>query len=192
MDDLFFIIPSVVIGYSLYNNDRILLESIHRSNSLDYAVSIFNTFGEGAFILSVCGIISAIGDKKEQKVVKASVFSFIETGAIVQIIKHITGRERPKSEPNIWHGPSLNYDSFPSGHVATISSFCAVLANEYEYGFLSYILIPIVAFARVYDNQHWPSDAFLGAIIGILIGNFNAKNINIETKNDVFYVFTKI
>lgn len=72
--------------------------------------------------------------------------------------------------------------SFPSGHTITVFALLTPLFLFVKNKYLKVlILIPgiIVAFGRVYDNEHWPSDVFLGAILGFFIGKI-IYNINRE------------
>jgi membrane-associated phospholipid phosphatase len=102
--------------------------------------------------------------------------------ALSGILKGFAGRARPFIAPgepwhwNFLHGWSdARYFSMPSGHTtATIAFATAISVASVRWtppartamilgGFTSALL---VAFARMYTNQHWFSDVFTGAALG--------------------------
>jgi len=65
------------------------------------------------------------------------------------------------------------YQSFPSGHSATVFTTCTVAAflwgsTRNQAGF--WILAVLVAFSRVYLSEHFLQDACGGSLLGFLIG----------------------
>jgi membrane-associated phospholipid phosphatase len=114
----------------------------------------------------------------------------IVAGSVVSgVIKGIAGRSRPyvtnDSNPKdyrLFRGllRGRDYSSFPSGHV--LAAFAAASAVTAEVGRWSkesqWVVGPVlytgagaVAFSRLYDNQHWASDAILAAGIGTFAGD---------------------
>src|SRR5262249_45984478 len=87
-------------------------------------------------------------------------------------LKGITGRERPfpSNFQNIFfHGGG----SFPSDHAAVTWAFASVVAQEYPHlvpEFGAYGLALGVSLARVASDQHFLSDAFVGAFLGYQLG----------------------
>lgn len=62
--------------------------------------------------------------------------------------------------------------SFPSGHTAAAFSLATVWAQERPRDReLVYTLAALVGMARIQLKQHWPSDVFFGAAIGIAAGS---------------------
>ncbi len=85
--------------------------------------------------------------------------------------------------------PNSDFLSFPSGHSATI--FGAVTGIAVTYPLFLIISIPValpVVFSRIYILDHYPSDVFVGSIIGIyfglLFGLSAIQYFNIIIKND--------
>ena len=65
--------------------------------------------------------------------------------------------------------------SLPSGHTTVAFSLSTVLAaNTDSYVLKTAAFIPafLTAFSRVYQDHHWTSDIFLGAMIGYFVGKF--------------------
>jgi membrane-associated phospholipid phosphatase len=97
----------------------------------------------------------------------------LDSGAAVQTVKHIVGRERPAGfardgafafHPLSW--PNL-YASFPSGHTTTIFAAAVALALM-----LPRLTLPLITLAaavgcsRVIVSDHFPSDVIGGAVLG--------------------------
>lgn len=70
-----------------------------------------------------------------------------------------------------------SFNSFPSGHSATIFTTCALLSLMTKYQSLRFFLFGaalLIAFSRVYLSQHFFEDIFTGAIIGFGIAVLTA------------------
>lgn len=69
----------------------------------------------------------------------------------------------------------LHQHSFPSGHTAAAFSLCFALAlimKNKKWGALFFALALLVAVSRVYLLQHFFSDVYAGAAVGVLAGIF--------------------
>lgn len=120
-------------------------------------------------------------DLRARQIALGALQAFVMTGITTQIIKQLTHRHRPYQDnppdPANWDGPfkgSIEYTSFPSGHTSTAFALASLVSSVYRdkvwVGILSYTIATGVAWSRVYDNQHWPSDVFIGAALGFAIG----------------------
>jgi len=97
--------------------------------------------------------------------------SVLLTTGLTYSIKNIVNRKRPFYEyPFIVKRDKVSYWlSFPSGH--TSAAFCTAtsLALRYRKWYVitpAYIYASSVAWARMYQGVHYPSDVLAGAIIG--------------------------
>ena len=115
-----------------------------------------------------------------RKTALLSLESFLTTTAIVLGLKAVVGRSRPYSgdAPNTFNPFSFENRrySFPSGDAAGAFSVATTIAEQTEDIFIdvmSYGLAGLVAFYRVHDRKHWPSDVFFGSAIG----HFVAKQV---------------
>ena len=106
--------------------------------------------------------------------------------AISGIVKGFAGRARPfvaPDDPGNWnflHGWSdARYFSMPSGHTtATVAFAAAISVASVRWAPSQRIAMIVgasaaaflVAFARLYSNQHWFSDVIAGALLGIGTG----------------------
>ena len=103
--------------------------------------------------------------------------SILYAGTFTTIIKTVAGRSRPYLEEGAFHfdGFQTGNDrlSMPSGHstvaFAISSSLSSRINNTYATIGL-YSLATLTAFSRVYHDQHWLADTFLGAVIGTAVG----------------------
>ena len=89
----------------------------------------------------------------------------------IEVMKYSLGRERPyqgNGSGAFFQGGT----SFPSEHAAAAWAIAGVIAHEYPGTFpklISYGLASAVSFARVHGRQHFPSDVFVGSMLGYLI-----------------------
>jgi membrane-associated phospholipid phosphatase len=145
----------------------------------------------GAFYLG--GLL--LKDKKARETARLTLMTFVHTGVVVQIGKHLFGRERPSQNDgqDYWHGPKgffkryekyqlAYYDAFPSGHTITIFGTATVIAQMYRdtawVPALSYSLATLCGLSRITEDTHWLSDVFLGAVLGYAIGKYVVKKRN--------------
>ncbi|MFZ1291686.1 MAG: phosphatase PAP2 family protein [Melioribacteraceae bacterium] len=105
--------------------------------------------------------------------------SLIAAGITTTAIKVIAGRGRPKKNKgefdfNFFEIKNINA-SLPSGHSTVAFTISTVLSERIDNIYASialYGLASLTAYQRVYSNNHWPSDTFLAAAIGITAGKF--------------------
>lgn len=174
-------------GAVLYAFDDDIRKFIQRnpSHGLDVtAAYVFEPFGSGLYPAVLLGGFYIYGaaakDKRAKQIALGGVQVFVMTGITTQIIKHLTHRHRPyqdnPSNPRLWEGPFTGWDytSFPSGHTSTAFALASFISSVYKdkiwVSIVSYTLATGVAWSRVYENKHWPSDVLIGAALGFAIG----------------------
>jgi membrane-associated phospholipid phosphatase len=103
--------------------------------------------------------------------------SLLFAGGITTVAKTLFGRSRPFNDEGAfkYYGPQFNDNHFslPSGHSTVAFSVSSVLAERIKNVYASialYSLASITVFSRVYHDEHWFSDTFLGAAIGTATG----------------------
>jgi hypothetical protein len=98
---------------------------------------------------------------------------------MVESLKYTLGRERPYQGNGT--GPFFQGGtSFPSEHAAAAWSIAGVVAHEYPSPFIkimAYGLASLVDYSRIHGRQHFPSDVFVGSMMGNLIAqNVYSRN----------------
>lgn len=96
----------------------------------------------------------------------------INSLVVVEAMKYAARRSRPNQDL----GQGLFFQnggtSFPSEHAAAAWAVAGVIAHEYPGPvprLLAYGLASVVSFSRIRARQHFPSDVFIGGIVGNMI-----------------------
>jgi membrane-associated phospholipid phosphatase len=103
-----------------------------------------------------------------------------DTGIVVESLKLATNRQRPYVPPGkgqFWPEDVYSFSSsFPSGHAAASFALARVIVEETPgHPWLHVALYGLatgVAIARVTGENHFPSDALVGSVIGYSVGGF--------------------
>jgi len=130
----------------------------------------------GAFGLHGWLAHNATSKKIGFEMVQASLYS----EAITQSLKIVLGRARPFEEKGAFNFHPFNisdfgFHSLPGGHNTNGWAMSTVLsrnAHSRALKILAYVPAALTFVSRVYQDQHWTSDDFLGAAIGILVGTW--------------------
>ena len=127
--------------------------------------------------------------------------SVFAAGTIVQLLKHITGRESPfvattptgrwRFFPNQtdYHHRVPEFDAFPSGHISSITAMVVVLSENYpEYSFikpLGYLAIGLNAIGMMNTGVHWMSDHPIGIALGYCFAKIAVKKGRTQIKTSM-------
>ena len=153
-----------------------------------------NYMGNGYTALFTAGVYGyglLSGNNDIRKLGLQASEAFIYSGIIETIFKAGFGRQRPyKSSTQFFFEPFEITDngdqSFPSGHT-TVSFAVATVMADYSQNFFWklfwYGSAGMVGLSRIYHNQHWASDVFLGAALGYFTAKF-ILNSHSETKTN--------
>ena len=150
----------------------------HRSGMARTFADAGNALGTGRNIIAALAI-SYIGARVTHHRATADAVLRVSAGyaasnAIVGVLKPVVGRHRPDSTNDAWRFRPFSsggeWHSFPSSHAVhafSIAAGAAVAARSSWVGALGYTGATVVAWSRLYDDQHWTSDVTASAIIGI-------------------------
>lgn len=147
------------------------IQNIH-TPILDKIMVALSTLGNAGIFWIVLSVILLI-PKKYRK----SGFQMMLSMALCYIVgnlilKNLIARDRP-----CWIHPSVQllvkspWDySFPSGHSMNgFTASVAMLCNDRKIGIPAVILAAFIAFSRLYNFVHFPTDVIAGIVIGIVM-----------------------
>ena len=161
--------------------------SEHRTPALHHLTQdFFSPLGGNWSVFLSAGIYGAGLISKNNRMQSSGLMAvegFLVGSLLARLPKYAFGRVRPDA----WWGPSafewkgpFQGNSFPSGHTAAAFSVATVFATQYH----ETIWIPVLAYsmatatgmARIYENRHWASDVFAGALLGWVTGKFICRS----------------
>jgi membrane-associated phospholipid phosphatase len=169
----------------------------HNQDTNDFFSDYIDPLGDGRYGAAILGLFYLGGSFFQNDKAKETALMGIESmacaGALSSLGKLLIGRQRPKQNKGAFNytGPSSKSykSSFPSGHTTIAFSLASVIAEQYDnmlVDILAYGTASAVGFQRVYDDNHWLSDVFAGAILGTLIGKtivkLNRNNSRLKLK----------
>lgn len=160
------------------------------SSSSKYWSDLSAEIGDGRTQFALAGGFAAYGllfdDQKALRTGSQIVEAVLASGAIIQVMKHVTGRESPfvRSEPTgrwvffpnqiDYHHYVPYYDAFPSGHICTSLATVVVIAENYPDNKwvrpVGYTLTTLVGLGMLANGIHWLSDYPLGLFVGYYVG----------------------
>lgn len=160
------------------------------SNFVKSASDVFVDFGDGKSQFGLGAAFAAYGfvagDNKALRTGSQVIQAVLASGFVVQILKHITGRESPFVStapggkwvffPNQidYHKRVPHYDAYPSGHLTTSIATVIVIAENYPNQEwikpLGYTISAGIAIGMVNSGIHWYSDYPLAIILGYTFG----------------------
>lgn len=153
------------------------------SNQNNWLMEAGRYWGEPVPSIALSGILLIHGYATDDETTKKLGFeigqSFLYSVSVTSGLKIILGRARPNTGlPSTSYSPfsfSNSNWSHPSGHTTIAFSLSTVLAANTDSDalkVLAFIPAVLTATSRMYQNHHWASDVFLGAVIGYFTGKF--------------------
>jgi hypothetical protein len=187
-------------GAAVFALDREIYDAVqnHKSDFSRDASPYIKVFGNGAILAGMTAALYVSGEifgaPGLRKTALLGLESFLTTSAILLVIKVVAGRARPNTgESPASFSPlsfTTGHTSFPSGDAAGAFSVATVIADRtdcFAVDALAYGLAGLVAFYRVHDNKHWPSDVLIGSALGYFVGKKICR-LNEEGSESPFHV----
>ena len=167
-------------------SEKFYHSSTAAKNLSDFCANI----GDGTTQFAVAGTLGAYGlifnDQRALRTGSQIVQAVLASGAVIQVLKHLTGRESPfvRSTPfGVWkilpnqidyHRSVPYFDAYPSGHICTSLATVIVVAENYpEIKWIrpvGYTFTTLVGLGMLSNGIHWVSDYPLGLFIGYYFG----------------------
>ncbi len=168
----FAVIASALILWLLDWQIMFFIQDHIRNSFLDIIVPFYTKLGNTGMLSIVTGVI-LLFFKKTRKCGVAILLSLLGGLLIVNwTIKPIVARSRPchfYPELLTLVGQPSEY-SFPSGH--TVSAFAAAIPlfkYHRKAGIFALVMAALMGFSRLYVFVHFPTDVFMGFVIGSAI-----------------------
>ena len=172
----------VLIAGGLYLADEEIRDFIHNNQSeeLHAAADVARQFGEISYLLPASGLTALAGyafhDPKTADTGFLALKALLIAGATTRSLQLLTQRQRPFQEQGheFWNGRGIKWDrdSFPSGHSTVAWTVAPILAYQYSHHAwvapVVYSLATLTSLSRIYEDKHWSSDVFAGAVVGYL------------------------
>ncbi len=152
---------------------------------------VFVYIGDGKPQFGLAAAFGLYGFWKEDDRALRTASQLVETilacGTVIQVLKHITGRESPFVSTRTngrwvffpdqveYHKHVPRYDAFPSGHIATATATLVVVMENYPEWKpwlkpLAYFIIAGIGVGLSNTGIHWWSDYPLGIALGYQFG----------------------
>ncbi len=199
---------TVSTGLMIYYDDKLLNASNELSDKLGLSEQTnwrMEHIGDGYLQLYVASSLIGYGlyynDNRALQSASQIFESVFASGTIVQLIKHITGRESPfvattptgrwRFFPNQidYHNRVPEFDAFPSGHISSITAMVVVLSENYpEYTFikpLGYLAIGLNSIGMMNTGVHWISDYPIGIALGYSFAKIAVKKGRTQIKTSI-------
>lgn len=154
------------IDFSFLN----FIQETVRCAFLDVIMAFFSYIGEGGIIWFLIAVPMLFFKKTRSWGIMIIISMTVAFLAGELIIKNLVCRDRPFVNLNVSDLPVLHASgfSFPSSHSSTGFAAAAVLfMMNKKYGTASIVLACVIAFSRLYNYVHYPSDILGGMLLGI-------------------------
>lgn len=169
---------------------RELRKPVRQSSTiLRNSATVFRIFGHPGALVAGAGLylVGRIdGQRRVEDLGLHSVEALVLASAVTGAVKTLSGRARPYVDT----GNSANFElgrgwrddayrSFPSGHATMAFALASIVSSEtvrwwprsrWLIGPVMYSGATLTGVSRIYNNEHWASDAAVGAAIGTLTG----------------------
>lgn len=163
------IVP-VEIGASAALDPEVRKWMLHsQTRSLDHFAKSVNPFGTGRRLIPAMAFsyVAALLTRNETLAYGTlnTAAAYVASDLVESALKPVVGRERPHVEGNShrFHPFTANGDwhSMPSAHLAHITSIAEAISMQTHSAPITALcgtLVTLVAWDRVYEDQHWTSD----------------------------------
>jgi undecaprenyl-diphosphatase len=173
--DLAWLAPSAVALGVLLNNDVPIYDAMATGGArqawLDHSMPAVSALGDGLFEFSAAALAAKLGDERLARTSAVAMQGLIVVGVYSEALKIAFWSNRPSEDDSshkFWDfsQPTMG---MPSGH--SFSAFCVAEVYGAEYGrWWTYPLACLVAYSRIYNQAHWPSDVWAGSVLGVVAG----------------------
>jgi undecaprenyl-diphosphatase len=140
--------------------------------------------GEGWVNVGGMAMLYVFGSKYDRKTAIMATEGLVGVALVSTLVKVSFTASRPSSDDTQrrWFTGNIGDSSFVSGHTMTAFCTAVIIGDAYHLEWLTYPLAGLVAYSRMYNRNHWPSDVVVAAGLGLLIGRtvvaYHASNLD--------------
>jgi undecaprenyl-diphosphatase len=138
---------------------------------LDDSMPLVSTLGEGWVELPAVAALAWLGDERLARTSRVALQGLAVSAAYTVALKTAAWSNRPSQDDaghRFWAFDQAS-QGMPSGH--SFSAFCLAEIYGAEYSrWATYPFALLMGYSRIYNHAHWPSDVFVGAVLGIASG----------------------
>ncbi len=151
----------------LYSRVQRIRWSVQRHSVFDYTIHL----GNGFLDLGVVGAF-ALGDERARRTALTGIEALVSVATTSVLLKHVFRVPRPEVDPSQKrYFQAFHDDALPSGHSMSAFATAAVIGAEYPAAApFAYAAAALTGLSVMKRAWHWPSDVFMGAGLGVLIG----------------------
>ena len=161
---------------ALIATDREVMRNISNDHvDLGHQVALGMLLGTAAIPSAIWAYGIKTGDRHANETGQLTLESLANTFLIYTPMQFIAGRERPDEgtgNGRFWRHGNFN-TSFPAGHPMFTWAMASVVAHEYPKTWVKVLVYGAavsVSGGRLVGRNHFPSDIWVGSILGYLIG----------------------
>ena len=160
----------------IYLADKDVREAALDNGHFQHFGDEIQAFGRGPALLAITGgflLSGMIYSDKEIETAKMLIEASVISQGYSTFLKHAIGRKRPGPFGPRYFKPWSDEFSLPSGEVTNAFTIAAVIGEQYPswpVRFFSYGIAATVGAGRIATDDHWASDVFVGAALGIFVG----------------------
>lgn len=165
----------VLVGLGLHQSDVWLAQQVSTGDArkpwLDQLMPKVSNAGEGWVEASVVALGWGLGGQRLSDTSAQALQALAIAGVYAQALKYAAWSNRPSQDMTQHRYFAYDQGSMgmPSGH--SFSAFALAEVYGAEYGrWVSYPFAILIAYSRLYNQAHWSSDVYAGAVLGIAAG----------------------
>ena len=173
--DLAYLAPEAVGLAVLLNNDVPLYGRMALGDSrkpwLDHSMPAISSLGDGFIEFAGAALADKLGDARLARTSAVAMQGLVVVSVYSTVLKTAAWSNRPSQDDSAHRFWDFGQSStgFPSGHA--FSAFCVAEVYGAEYGrWWTYPFACLIAYSRIYNQAHWPSDVYAGTLLGIAAG----------------------
>ena len=183
--------PTVIVAsatVALLSADTYAAPYFNHTNVFSDFNGAFGSNVTGAETIAIPAALYAIGlQRRDSYMQQTALFAgeaVADSEVLRAVLNTVTARWRPQDiyrqrnyADTFFHSASDVGSSFPSGHMIAAISVATVIARRYRehrwVPWVAYGLAGAIGFSRISLRAHFPSDVFLGTVLGYAIARYD-------------------